>query len=556
MRYLFAALLGAISFMPPAQAQTSSTDTMLILDASGSMWGQVDGQTKISAARAAVDTILGKWKPSDRLGLIAYGHRSKGDCKDIEVIAPVGAFDAERIRGAVKGLNPKGKTPMADSLRLAASALKSSENKATVVLVSDGIETCVADPCAVAAELKKSGIGFTAHVVGFDVADPAAKAQLQCIARVTGGVYLDARNASGLQDALGRAVEAAQGGKVKSEAPAKAEPDPYQGKNIRGVARLAAGLDPIVAKDFGWTLSKVRSDGEQGDFVARFDGAPLADRAEPGDYILELSYGSVQRTMPLKIEAGKPVALDVVLDAGYVTSEGTVAGTGGKAEDARWSVHDAKGEWIADHDKPVPRFVLPAGDYVLTLQRGNSETKKPFSVAAGDSINVSLVLDVGKLLVSGRYAEAGPKIDNNITIEVSAPPKSDGEKGEWFATEYKDISRFDLPTGTYDVKVAVGAASRTVRTEIKSGGETRLDVNVNAGVLGLKTGSGKFIEIVEAERDINNERKSVHTSFEPDVNVALNAGSYVAIVEYGPDKKVEKEFAITAGKRAEVVVGP
>lgn len=249
IRLLLAALLFTVTFNASAHAQ--STDTILILDASGSMWGQVDGQTKISAARAAVDTILGKWKPSDRLGLIAYGHRSKGDCKDIEVLAPVGAFDPARIRSAVRALNPKGRTPIADALRMAAETLKSTENKATVVLVSDGIETCVADPCAVAADLKKAGVGFTAHVVGFDVADPVAKAQLQCIARATGGVYLDARNASGLENAVGRAVEAAQGAKVKTEAPPKAEADPYQGKNIRGVARLAAGLDPITARDFG-----------------------------------------------------------------------------------------------------------------------------------------------------------------------------------------------------------------------------------------------------------------------------------------------------------------
>jgi Ca-activated chloride channel family protein len=100
---------------------------------------------------------------------------------------------------------------MADSLRAAADALRTSENKATVVLVSDGIETCHPDPCAVAAELKKAGVGFTAHVIGFDVADPAAKSQLQCIARATGGVYLDARNADDLAKALGRAVEATRG---------------------------------------------------------------------------------------------------------------------------------------------------------------------------------------------------------------------------------------------------------------------------------------------------------------------------------------------------------
>lgn len=192
-------------------ASAQGTDAILILDASGSMWGQVDGQTKIAAARRAVGSILSKWNPSDRLGLIAYGHRSKGDCKDIEMVVPVSRFDPARIKSAVDPLNPKGKTPMADSLRAAAASLKTTENKGTVILVSDGIETCVADPCAVAAELKKAGVGLVAHVVGFDIVDPAAKAQLQCIARATGGVYLDANNASALENAMGRAVEAAQG---------------------------------------------------------------------------------------------------------------------------------------------------------------------------------------------------------------------------------------------------------------------------------------------------------------------------------------------------------
>lgn len=300
----------------------------------------------------------------------------------------------------------------------------------------------------------------------------------------------------------------------------------------------------------------MRPDGEKGDFVVRFDGAPFADKAEPGDYILEIEYGLVDKHMPLKIERGKPTVLDVVLDAGYVTSDGTVAGTGAKADDARWSVRDGKGEWMSDDDKPVPRFVLPTGDYVLHLMRGNSETKKPFSVAAGDSINVSLTLDVGKLLVSGRYSDAGPKIDKDIVVEVRALPKTPDEKGEWIATEYNALSRFDLPTGSYDVVFIVGAASHTTRTEIKSGADTRLDININAGVLGLKTGNGKFVEIVEAEPDINNERKTVHTGYEPSFNIALNAGNYVAIVEYGPDKKVEKPFTIAAGKRANIEVTP
>jgi Ca-activated chloride channel homolog len=538
-----------------SSASAQSTDAILILDASGSMWGQVEGQTKIAAARRAVDSILSKWKPSDRLGLIAYGHRSKGDCKDIEMMVPVSRFDPARIRSAVNGLVPKGKTPIADSLRAAASSLRTSEGKGTVVLVSDGIETCVADPCAVAAELKKAGVGLVTHVVGFDIADPAAKAQLQCIARVTGGVYLDARDASGLENALGRAVEATQGGRVQTEAPARPIEDPYRGKNIRGVARLAAGLDPIADADLGWLVHKPAGLGGKGEYVVRFDGSPFAGEIAPGDYVVEVEYGLVKRDVPVKVERGKQAVLDVTLDAGYVTSEGAVLGGASKVDDVSWEVLDRAGNWLATEYRPLPRFVLQAGDYILRLKRGQATTEKNFSIAAGDAINVVMTLDVGKLLVSGVYAPGGPKIETGFAAEIRKLPAVDGQDGEWITTNYEALSQFDLPSGSYDVVTTVGFAKRITRVEVRSGAPTRIEVNLDAGVANISTSGGKVIEIYGAERDINNQRKYVQTSYDPTLTVALNTGNYVAVVEYADGRKVEKEFAIAAGKRADVGVG-
>lgn len=539
-----------------AQGTDKGTDTILVLDASGSMWGVVDGQTKISAARQAVDSILSKWRPSDRLGVIAYGHRSKGDCKDIELLVPVSTFDPAKIKTAVDGLNPKGKTPIADSLRAAAAALRSTENKATVILVSDGIETCAPDPCAVAAELKKSGVGFTAHVIGFDVADPLAKNQLQCIARATGGVYLDARNASGLEGALTKAVDATRGTKVASEAPAKAVPveDVYAGKNIRGVVRLAAGLDPVSDKEVSWGIFKRRGD-EQGDMVTTFYGAPLADSVAPGDYILVIGYGQLKREFPLKVEKGKPAIIDAVLDAGYVTSEGSVTGAG-KAIDVTWQMTDKGGNVVATEYDPVPRFVLGAGDYVLSLTKGQSKTTKAFTLAAGDSINVSLALDVGKLIVTATYSPGGPKVETGLTVQVKLPPKLDGDDAEKVATEYEAQSQFDLPTGSYDVVATVGEASRTVRADVKSGAPTRLTVNLDAGVVGVKTGGAEEIDIYGAERDLNDERKRVFVQYDSTLNLALNVGEYVAVAQYPGGKTVEKAFTITAGKRQQVDIQP
>ncbi|MES2906834.1 MAG: VWA domain-containing protein, partial [Pseudomonadota bacterium] len=530
-------LLGLITVLPsPAKAEGGNT--MLILDASGSMWGLVDGQSKISAARSAVDSILSKWHDGDNLGLMAYGHRSKGDCKDIETLIPVGAFDAAKIKSSVAALSPKGKTPIAASLRAAAEALKATENKATVLLVSDGIETCAPDPCAVAAELKKAGIDFKAHVIGFDVTDPAAKTQLQCIAKATGGVYLDARNADSLQNALGKAVEAAQGKAVKSEAPSKPPEDIYKGKNIRGIARLAEGMDPISdnRNEITWSFYKKGSEDEKGDYLTTFYNSPFADSYEPGEYIVEIAYGLVKRLVPVRIETGKRAELDVILDAGYVTSEGTVEG-GGKAENVTWEIRDGSGDVFTTVYDAVPHFVVPAGSYTLELSKGAAKAKKDFTIAAGDSTNVAVTLDVGKLLVDATYGPEGPKVDKGIAVEVRTPSKQEGEQGDSVTTVYDPLAKFDLPAGKYDVIVSVGAAKKTVSTEIKSGTPTKLTVNMDAGVAGIKAPGATFIEIFGGERDINNERKSVWTGYETDISLAIGAGEYAIVATFADDKK-------------------
>lgn len=192
--------------------------TMLVLDASGSMWGQIGGKTKISIAREAVARMLDRWQGGD-LGLMAYGHNRKNDCGDIQVLQAIGPDTAAGIRAQVNALNPKGMTPITASVRMAAEQLRYTERKATVILVSDGEETCNADPCALGKELEAMGVDFTAHVVGFDIQKGSkAQHQLRCLAANTGGRYLDASDAAELNKALGEvaASKAAPAPKVKS----------------------------------------------------------------------------------------------------------------------------------------------------------------------------------------------------------------------------------------------------------------------------------------------------------------------------------------------------
>lgn len=200
-----------------AQDQKERGKAMMVLDASGSMWGQIDGVPKISIARDVIDNVLGEWDPDVDLGLITYGHRRKGDCTDIEVIQSAAPLEAANFSSRVRSISPKGKTPISESLLLAAKELRHVEDPASVILVSDGLETCEADPCLMASLLEQSGINFTVHVVGFGLTDEEAR-QLQCIADNTGGKFLSADNATELTQALSETVVAV------SEAPVIVEP--------------------------------------------------------------------------------------------------------------------------------------------------------------------------------------------------------------------------------------------------------------------------------------------------------------------------------------------
>jgi len=187
--------------------------TLLILDASGSMWGQIDGKTKISIAKDVVKSTIKHFEDTE-LGLMAYGHRKKGDCEDIEILTAPQKNNAKNISKMVDGISPKGMTPMGNSVLMAAESLKYTEQKATVILVSDGIETCDVDLCELGKKLEETGVDFTAHVIGFDMTEDQI-AGLKCLANETGGTFTLAKDAEDLSKALEKTVEASSCSKEK-----------------------------------------------------------------------------------------------------------------------------------------------------------------------------------------------------------------------------------------------------------------------------------------------------------------------------------------------------
>jgi Mg-chelatase subunit ChlD len=184
-------------------AQPSSSNIMFIFDSSGSMKKKLaNGESRSDAAKRALVQALTEMPKSARLGLLMYGHRRAKDCRDIEIVAPIGTTDGVSIASSILTAAPKGETPIATSLERAAQSLAPlAGQSSSIVLVTDGIEECGGDPCAAAAAIREMGIGLKAHVVGFTL-NEKQRQSVQCIADETGGKYFDAQNATGLTEAL------------------------------------------------------------------------------------------------------------------------------------------------------------------------------------------------------------------------------------------------------------------------------------------------------------------------------------------------------------------
>ncbi|MEO1238109.1 MAG: VWA domain-containing protein [Pseudomonadota bacterium] len=281
--------------MPLKAVAQDRTNTILVLDGSGSMWGQIDGTAKITIAQTVVRDLLGTLPETQAIGLTVYGHRARGDCSDIETIVAPGVGTRGAISAAVDGIKPLGKTPMTDAVIAAANALRFTEEKATVVLVSDGVETCNPDPCAAARALEEAGIDFTAHVVGFDVgSDPDALAQMQCIASETGGQFLTAENATELSTAL---VTVA------------AEPAPPAPVTV--TFRGRAGADgPVISQPLVWSIA-----GPDGQIATNEQAPSLALEVLPGDYRIAALWPQYEEIVELTARVSQGGIVDVVFPA-------------------------------------------------------------------------------------------------------------------------------------------------------------------------------------------------------------------------------------------------
>lgn len=176
--------------MPSMPVQQKPTTRILfIFDGSQSMLGVWNTEVKIEVARRILIQLVDSLEkvPNVEMALRIYGHQSPvppQDCNDSKLEVPFSPGNAGTIRQKLRWIQPKGTTPIAMSLEKSAVDFPADETARNIImLITDGIEACDGDPCAVSAMLQKKGIMLKPFVIGIGLETDFTKA-FNCVGKV------------------------------------------------------------------------------------------------------------------------------------------------------------------------------------------------------------------------------------------------------------------------------------------------------------------------------------------------------------------------------------
>lgn len=148
------------------------TRILFIFDASQSMFARWQSDMRINIARDLLIELLDSLEQTDntQLALRVYGHQKRfppQDCDDSKLEIPFSDNNIFDIKQRLRSITPRGTTPISMSLERSQDDFPPCDNcRNIIVLITDGIEECGGDPCAVSRELQKKGIVLKPFIIG------------------------------------------------------------------------------------------------------------------------------------------------------------------------------------------------------------------------------------------------------------------------------------------------------------------------------------------------------------------------------------------------------
>jgi Ca-activated chloride channel family protein len=177
------------------------TRILFLFDASQSMYARWETNTRFEVAKKLMGEMLDSLDgmPNLELALRVYGHTKRyppQDCDDTRLEVPFARENVFAIKKRLSEINPSGTTPIARSLEACGGDFPKSPARNIIILITDGIEECNGDPCAVSAMLQRKGIVLKPFVIGLGLSKDFIQS-FECI-----GNYFDATDETQFRNAF------------------------------------------------------------------------------------------------------------------------------------------------------------------------------------------------------------------------------------------------------------------------------------------------------------------------------------------------------------------
>ncbi|MBI4929782.1 MAG: VWA domain-containing protein [Bacteroidetes bacterium] len=184
---------------------------LFVFDDSFSMFGDWQSGKKIEIAKKLMseflDSLMKSSSPDIEIALRVYGHQfslwpGPVNCEDTKLEVPFAIIPTNipKMKKVINSLTPTGTTPIAYSLGRSAYDFPDNKARNVIILITDGIEECNGDPCAVSLELQKKGVIIKPFVIGIGLDMNFADA-FKCI-----GKFYDASSETGFKNILSMVV--------------------------------------------------------------------------------------------------------------------------------------------------------------------------------------------------------------------------------------------------------------------------------------------------------------------------------------------------------------
>tara|TARA_B100001115_G_C15839220_1_gene420277 strand:- start:418 stop:1806 length:1389 start_codon:yes stop_codon:yes gene_type:complete len=191
-----------------AQKEQPLTRVLFIFDASQSMYSNWEGGSRMDIAKNLLSNMLDSLRGQDKVevALRVYGHQRPvppQDCRDTRL--EVGfSNNIQKIQARLQTIRPKGTTPIANALEAGAYDFpKCDDCRNIVILITDGIEECGGDPCAVSRLYQEKRMILKPFVIGIGLDDTEEltneeyKKTFECV-----GTYYDAKSPETFKNVL------------------------------------------------------------------------------------------------------------------------------------------------------------------------------------------------------------------------------------------------------------------------------------------------------------------------------------------------------------------